>query len=84
MGKPNVKVFTGQRRVGKSYLLYQLLPTSEVVKREYESLEAIPGQYPKYVVSLDKQAPENHNGIGHLYILDFLNKTGLGVGSSKC
>lgn len=50
-----------------------LLHTPQVIHREFGSLEAIPDHYPKYVISLDKQAPENRNGIRHLHLLTFLS-----------
>lgn len=51
------------------------MPANDVINREFGSLEAIPDHYPKYVISLDKQAPANRNGISHLHLLDFLTKT---------
>jgi predicted AAA+ superfamily ATPase len=51
-----------------------LMPDTNVVNREFGSLEAIQDNYPKYVISLDKQAPANRNGIRHLHLLDFLTK----------
>ena len=41
-------------------------------RREYASLEAIPDNYPKYVVTLDPTAGDRTGGIHHLRIPDFL------------
>ena len=37
MGKPIAKVFTGQRRVGKSFMLFQIMQRSEEHTSELQS-----------------------------------------------
>lgn len=44
---------------------YMLLD-AEVIKREYSQLEAIPDNYPKFVVSLDEIPLPDRNGIRHV------------------
>lgn len=44
----------------------------ETRRREYASLEAIPDNHPKYVVSLDPGAGDRTGGIRHQWIPDFL------------
>lgn len=47
-------------------------------QREFGNLLAIPDNYPKYVVSLDEwTAGSNYEGIHHVHLLDFLQRTTL-------
>ena len=43
------------------------------IKREFEALEKLEDNYPKYVISLDK-IDLSRNGIVHLNLIDFLLK----------
>lgn len=49
-----------------------LLPDEKVRAREFGNLLEIEDNYPKLVVSLDKMAGGNYQGIKHLHLLDFL------------
>jgi len=46
--------------------------SAETRRREYAPLEAIAGNYPKYVLSLDPLAGDSGGGLHHLRIPDFL------------
>lgn len=48
-----------------------LLASPETVEREFLSLEAIPDNYPKLVLSMDRNIP-SRNGINQVYIPEFL------------
>ena len=48
-----------------------LLNSDEVIDREYGAFDVIEDNYPKYVISLDKNYPET-NGIKHINLIDFL------------
>ena len=48
-----------------------LLPARETMDREFGALEAIPDNYPKYVLSMD-EIERSRNGIIHKNIRDFL------------
>ena len=48
-----------------------LLASEETIEREFQALEKIGDNYPKYVMSLDKIKIER-SGINHLNIIDFL------------
>ncbi|WP_409199292.1 ATP-binding protein [Methanobrevibacter sp. DSM 116169] len=48
-----------------------LLASDEIIKREFDSLNKIQDNYPKYVLSLD-DFDFSKNGIKHLNIVDFL------------
>ena len=70
--------FVAERNGQTSYFqVCYLMPTPEVIQREFGSLEAVPDHYPKYVISLDNHAPRNRNGIRHLHLLEFLMKNDL-------
>ncbi len=49
-----------------------LIPDGNVIKREYGNLLEIKDNYKKIVVSLDKFAPKNIDGIEHVLLKDFL------------
>jgi len=51
-----------------------LLPDEKVKEREFGNLLQINDNYRKVVVSLDKYAPKDYNGIEHIYLLDFLTQ----------
>ena len=48
-----------------------LMPTEEIIRREFEAFKPIKDASPKYVLSLDKM-DLSHDGIIHLNIEDFL------------
>ncbi len=48
-----------------------MLATDETVEREFRSLETIPDNYPKYVVTMDA-IDRSRNGIKHVNIRKFL------------
>jgi predicted AAA+ superfamily ATPase len=48
-----------------------LLASEETIEREFEVLESIPDNYPKYVVSMD-EIDRGRNGIKNINIRDFL------------
>ena len=48
-----------------------LLASSEIIEREFTSLEKIDDNYPKYVISMD-EFNMSRNGIIHINIIDFL------------
>ena len=48
-----------------------LLASSEIIEREFTSLEKIDDNYPKYVISMD-EFDMSRNGIKHINIIDFL------------
>lgn len=49
-----------------------VLPDEKVRAREFGNLLEIKDNYPKLVVSLDKMAGGNYQGIQHVHVLDFL------------
>lgn len=49
-----------------------LLADDAVVEREFGSLELIPDNYPKLVLSLDRNWGKGRNGIEQKYLVDFL------------
>jgi len=57
----------------KAYLQVAYLLASEAtIEREFGALEIVNDNYPKYVLSLDKNFPGDRNGIKHLNIIEFL------------
>lgn len=48
-----------------------LLASEETLNREFSSLEAVPDNYPKVVLSMDKNIP-SRNGIKQVYLPEFL------------
>uniref|UniRef100_UPI00404B19F4 ATP-binding protein n=1 Tax=Flavobacterium sp. TaxID=239 RepID=UPI00404B19F4 len=68
IGKNIIKVFTGQRRVGKSYLLFQII---EMVQKNYSGATII------YINKEDLQFSEIRNAKDlHDYVIDNQAKTG--------
>jgi len=64
--------FAAQRGGEKLYVqVAYLLADNEIVEREFSPLEAIPDNYPKYVLSMD-EVDRSRNGIHHMNIRDFL------------
>lgn len=67
--------FVAEKKGAKIYIqACYLLADSKVIEREYGSLLEIKDNYPKMVVSLDKNAPVNKEGIVHIHLKDFLLK----------
>ena len=52
---------------------YEMNGNENAIKREFEALEKLEDNYPKYVISLDK-IDLSRNGIIHLNLIDFLLK----------
>ena len=52
---------------------YEINGNENAIKREFEALEKLKDNYPKYVISLDK-INLSRNGIIHLNLIDFLLK----------
>ena len=48
-----------------------LLASQETIDREFGSLEKIPDNYPKYVISMD-EFDMSRNGITHMNLRNFL------------
>lgn len=67
--------FVGVKEGKKIYVqVAYILSSEKVIKREFGNLQDIQDNYPKYVVTMDKMASGNVNGILHLGIIDFLMK----------
>lgn len=65
--------FVAEKKGKKIYIqACYLLAESKVIEREYGSLLEIKDNYPKMVVSMDKNAPANKEGIIHSHLKDFL------------
>lgn len=64
--------FIGHRDGQKLYIqVTYLLSTPEIIAREFDVLQALPDNYPKYVVSMD-EFDFSRNGIKHRNLRDFL------------
>lgn len=64
--------FVAQKGAEKIYIqVTYLLASEETVEREFQVLEKIPDNYPKYVVSMD-EIDRSRNGIKHMNIRQFL------------
>jgi len=64
--------FSAKKGSEKLYVqVAYLLATAETVEREFSPLEAIPDNYPKYVLSMD-EVDRSRNGIRHLPVRRFL------------
>lgn len=86
LSQKRYEIFTGQMSGGREIdfiarrnddIMYvqatYLMPDETTQKREFGNLEAIPDNYPKYVVSLDEWTSGSCiNGINHLHLADFL------------
>ena len=60
--------FIGDRRGERIYIqVTYMLSTNETVRREFGNLEAIPDQYPKYVVGQDPHWEDGHSVRGVIY-----------------
>ena len=74
LGKSEVD-FVGVKEGKKIYVqVAYLLSSEKVIKREFGNLQNIKDNYPKYVITMDKMATGNVDGIIHLEIIDFLMK----------
>ena len=77
MYKNNIKVFVGQRRVGKNTLLLQVaftIPDDRVKEREFGNLLQLNDNYRKMVISLDEIQLESYQGIEHWHLRKFLTE----------
>lgn len=64
--------FVCEKNKNKIYIqVSYILNTPEILKREFEPLEKIPDNYPKYVLTMD-ELDFSQNGIIHMNIIDFL------------
>lgn len=64
--------FVCEKNKNKIYIqVSYILSTPETLKREFEPLEKIQDNYPKYVLTMD-ELDFSQNGIIHMNILDFL------------
>jgi predicted AAA+ superfamily ATPase len=75
VGKFGVKEIDFIAEKGNSKLYIQvtyLLAEKSTVEREFSSLIEIKDNYPKYVVSMDRNWSDNLGGIQHKHIADFL------------
>lgn len=67
--------FIGEKGGEKIYIqVAYVLPDEKVIAREFGNLLEVKNNYPKFVVSLDKMAGGNYQGIQHLHLLDFLTR----------
>lgn len=65
--------FMATREKEKIYIqVAYLLATRETVEREFGPLQAVPDNYPKYVMSLDTAFGSDYEGIIRINIIDFL------------
>ena len=65
--------FVAERQTERLYVqVCYSLASEETVDREYRSLERIPDNHPKLVLSLDTWQPTNRNGIRWQNLIDFL------------
>lgn len=72
-GRPPEVDFAARRQEHTIYVqVATTIASAETRRREYAPLEAIPDNYPKYVLTLDPLAGDNTGGIHHLPIHDFL------------
>ena len=75
IGKFNNKEvdFIAEKENEKIYLqVTYLLSSAECIQREFFVLQAIPDNYPKYVISMDTLFGEDFEGIKRMNIVDFL------------
>ncbi len=64
--------FVCEKNKSKIYIqVSYILNTPETLKREFEPLENIQDNYPKYVLTMD-ELDFSQNGIIHMNIIDFL------------
>ena len=70
LGKEAIIVLTGQRRVGKSYILKDFIRRHQ---DEFGRLRDIKNDYPKFVISLSPiLSSRDYEGITHLGLREFL------------
>jgi len=69
--------FIAEKQGEKIYIqATYLISSDKVIEREFGNLLMIKDQYPKYVVSMDDvHTSGSYEGINHISLLDFLNKT---------
>jgi predicted AAA+ superfamily ATPase len=74
LGKKEID-FVADKNGEKIYAqVVYLLASDEVREREFGNLLAIPDNYPKMVISMDKLTNGKYKGIEHLHIIDFLSR----------
>lgn len=66
--------FIAERGSEKKYLqVCYLISDNKVLQRELKALERVADNYPKYILSLDKDLPASHNGIQWMNFIDFIS-----------
>lgn len=66
--------FVAEREGKKAYIqVAYLLPSKVTLEREAKPLLAVKDNYPKYLLTLDRDIGENYEGIERLYLPDWLN-----------
>lgn len=74
LGKSEVD-FVGVKEGKRIYVqVAYILSSEKVIKREFGNLLNIKDNHPKYVITMDKMATGNVDGIIHLGVIDFLMK----------
>ncbi len=71
VGDREVDFIARKREAVSYYQVCYILANQETVEREFSSLESIPDNYPKYVLSLD-EIQHGRNGIIHMNLIDWL------------
>jgi predicted AAA+ superfamily ATPase len=68
--------FMGEKNGERLYIqVTYLMENESTVQREFGNLNALPDNYPKYVISLDKfKAPNTYKGIEQLHLREFLSR----------
>lgn len=65
--------FIAENSDGKIYIqVSYMLNSKKTIEREFQPLEAVSDNYPKYILSLDKFQKIERNGIIHQNLIDFL------------
>jgi len=66
--------FVAEREGKKAYIqVAYLLPSKVTLERETKPLLAVKDNYPKYLLTLDRDIGEDYEGIERLYLPDWLN-----------
>jgi len=67
--------FIAEKQGKRTYIqVTYRLRSEETITREYEVLEKIKDNYPKYIISMDNLPTSDKNGIIRMNIIDFLMK----------
>jgi predicted AAA+ superfamily ATPase len=69
--------FVAEREGKKAYIqVAYLLPSRVTIERETKPLLAVKDNYPKLLLTLDRDMGEDYEGIERLYLPDWLNGAG--------